>query len=122
MNAGDTFIDALHGHLWIVLSDPAIDPERVVIVNLTTYTVDEESACVLKKGDHPFVRHKTAVRYRDARIASPADLKTLREARKLAPREPCSKSLLQKLRGGASEDADRLPKECRELLEEQELI
>ena len=122
MNAGDTFIDGKYHHLWIILSDPVLDPDRVVIVNLTTHTIDEESACILKKGDHPFVKHKTAVRYRDARITHLADLEKLRIARLLASREPCSKSLLAKLRDGASKDADLLPEECRELLDEQGFI
>ena len=117
-----TFIDGKYHHLWIVLSDPAIDPDRVVIVNLTTYTIDEESACILKKGEHPFVKHKTAVRYRDARITSPAALEKLRVARLLTPREPCSKLLLAKLRDGASKDADLLSEECRDLLDQQGLI
>ncbi len=108
--------------MWIALSDPSLDPDRVVIVNLTTHTIDEESACVLKKGDHPFVKHKTSVRYRDARIVAPTDLEKLRTAGLLTRREPCTKSLLAKLRSGASKDADSLPEECRELLEEQELI
>jgi hypothetical protein len=56
--------------LWIVLSDPTIDPEHVVIVNFTTHTVNEEQCCVVDKGEHPLVRHKTAVRYWDAKTVT----------------------------------------------------
>ena len=62
MNAGDTFIDGMYHHLWVVLSDPSVDADNVVIVNFTTHTVDEESSCVVQRGEHAFVKHKTAVR------------------------------------------------------------
>jgi hypothetical protein len=122
MNAGDTFIDGKYHPLWIVISEPAIDPQRVVIVNPTTYTIDEQSACILHKGEHPFIRHKTAVRYRDARAVASADLPKLLMARKLTPRAACSAALLKKLRDGASKQAELLPEECRSMLDEQGLI
>ena len=44
MKAGDTFLPLLRNtHLWVILSDPDLDSERIVLVNLTTYTIDEES-------------------------------------------------------------------------------
>jgi hypothetical protein len=122
MNAGDTFIDGKYHHLWIVLSDPTIDPEKVVIVNFTTHTISEESRCIVQKGEHPFVKHKTAVRYSDARITSSANLETLHRANLLTPRERCSAGLLKKLRTGASQDVHLLPEECKEVLDEQGLI
>jgi hypothetical protein len=41
MNAGDTFRipqpgTSLDSHLWVVISDPVVDAERVLIVNFTT--------------------------------------------------------------------------------------
>ena len=122
MNAGDTFIDGMYGHLWIIISNPAIDPQQVVIVNLTTYTIDEEFTCVLHKGEHPFVKHKTAVRYRDARAVALAALKKLLKAGKLTPHAHCSAGLLKKMRDGASAHSDLLPEACRALLDEQGLI
>jgi hypothetical protein len=122
MNAGDTFIDGLHHHLWIVLSDPAMDQDRLVIVNFTTYTVDEESICIVTKGEHPFVKHKTVVRYRDARVVSSAILEELRKAKSISPHRPCSVGLLKRLRDGAAKAADLLPEVCREVLDEQGLI
>jgi hypothetical protein len=122
MNAGDTFIDGKYHHLWIVLSDPAIDSENVVIVNLTTYTVAEESTCIVEKGEHQFVKHKTVVRYNDARITSSATLEKLRKAKLLNPREKCSAGFLNKLRAGAFQNVHLLPEECRELLDGQGLL
>ena len=36
MKAGDTFVPKmLDHHLWVVLSEPSVDPENVVIVDAT---------------------------------------------------------------------------------------
>ena len=122
MNAGDTFIDGKYHHLWIVISDPAIDSDSVVIVNFTTHTINEKSTCIVQKGEHPFIRHKTSVRYADARLTSEEDLKKLLKANLLTPKEQCSAALLTKLRLGASKDVHLLPEECKELLDRQGLI
>ena len=90
MKAGDTFIPAkLDHHLWIVLSDPAIDSDSIVIVNFTTHTIDEEQHCIIQKADHPFVKHKTAVRYRDAKIVSRSQLTQLIKLGQLKPISQC---------------------------------
>ena len=70
MNAGDTFLVALPGtsydsHLWIVISDPDADAERIVIVSLTSHRADKDQACLLRVGDHPYVKHDTCVNYRE---------------------------------------------------------
>jgi hypothetical protein len=119
MNAGDTFIDGMYHHLWVVLSDPSVDADNVVIVNFTTHTVDEESSCIVQRGEHPFVKHKTAVRFSAARVSSVTDLERLRKANLLTPREACSASLLKKLRKGASADSHLLPEESRQVLDDQ---
>ena len=64
MNAGDTFFVQQVGklydsHLWMVLSDPGLNANQVLIVSLTTWGKDDDSACVLNVGDHPFVRQKS---------------------------------------------------------------
>ncbi len=60
MNAGDTFRipqpgTSLDSHLWVVISDPAIDEAHVLIVSFTTRRQDSDTACVLQAGEHPFV-------------------------------------------------------------------
>jgi hypothetical protein len=44
---------SLDSHIWMVVYDPSKDPERVVIVNMTTWRADKDQACVLQVGDHP---------------------------------------------------------------------
>jgi hypothetical protein len=44
MEAGDTFYlpdKAADGHLWIVISAPGKNPDRVLLVSMTSYDVDK---------------------------------------------------------------------------------
>lgn len=120
MNAGDTFIPVrLNKHLWIVISDPEFDP--VVIVNLTTFTIDEEQACIVQKDEHPFATHTSAIRYKDGRVANQESLNHLLKRDLLVPHAACSQLLLQRIRDGAS-ISEFLPEECRDMLDAQGLI
>ena len=79
MNAGDTFRipepgTSLDSHLWVVISDPAVDPVRVLIVNFTTRRQDSDHACILQAGEHPFVHHETCVNYAGAKAVSAAQI------------------------------------------------
>ncbi len=56
MKAGDTFIlpdDSADKHLWVVISDPDQDPERILVVGLTSYDVTKEDVCLIKAREHP---------------------------------------------------------------------
>ena len=50
MEAGDTFYlpdKSADGHLWIVASDPGRNPNRVLLVSMTSYDVSKEDVmCV----------------------------------------------------------------------------
>ncbi len=77
MNAGDTFLvdepaTSYDSHLWMVVSAPERDRDRVVILNLTSWRADKDQACVLEPGDHPYVRHRSCVRKRSRVAERPA--------------------------------------------------
>jgi hypothetical protein len=67
--AGDAYLLKTAGefkhHLWVLLALSA-DHKRVIMVNLTTQRSYSDATIVLKAGDHPFVKHETAVNYSDA--------------------------------------------------------
>lgn len=82
MNAGDTLIvprttPGVDGHLWVVISDPEIDPASVLMVSFTSYDRDKDQTCEVSVGEHEFVKHRTLVCYNDARVATNSDLETL---------------------------------------------
>jgi len=122
VNAGDTFIPArFDNHLWVIISEPSLDKQNVVIVNLTTYDGVEEQTCTLDVGDHRFVKHKTVVRYRDAKSVPSSHLEKLERAQMLRRHDPLSAELLRRIREGASR-SDFLPEQCRKILDTQGLI
>jgi len=105
MNAGDTLIidepgTSLDSHLWIVISDPEDYPEEIVLVNFTKYRPDKDQACILERGDHPFISQRTSVEYRGAKTASAKELQTLLDGGQISSHKPTSPELLERIRDG----------------------
>lgn len=115
LRAGDTFQfanRALESHLWIIISDPENHPpDRVLIANLTSWRSDKEGVCVLRRGDHPFVKKKTVVNYRASKLARGA----------LVPRHRVRAEVLQRIREGAALSR-MIPLENLQLLKDQGLV
>lgn len=106
MNAGDTFLIAqpgtsLDSHLWIVLSDPTLDKNNIVLVNLTTWRPDKDQACLLEKKHIPgFVTHKTCVNYGGSKVVTLEQFtKLTTNLKRLAPLKP---EVLKMIRRGAA--------------------
>lgn len=124
MEIGDTFLlrdPRIDEHLWIVISEPQQDSERVVIVSLTSHREDKDQSCVLDVGDHPWIRHKTCVSYRDTKCVAESQLDSLVQRSLLEPREAATDDLLAKLFDGA-EQTDEMPNKCRKVLVDQGYI
>jgi hypothetical protein len=125
MDIGSTMLlddSGIEEHLWIVISDPGVNSERVVIVNLESHdSPEKDDSCMLNVGDHPWITHKTCVRYRDARIAKNEDLDRLVASGALKARADASNELLTKIFEGA-EKTLHLPLKCAAILKEQGFI
>jgi hypothetical protein len=120
LNLGDTFRpQKFDSHLWVVSSKPEISP--VVIFNLTTYTIDEEEVCVLDMGEHPFITHKTAVRYGEGKRVEVNQLEKLIKEGQLKPHERASEAILKKIWLGASL-SQRIKPTVLDILENQGLL
>ena len=107
MNAGDTFLieepgTSLDSHLWIVLSDPDIDPHSVLLVNFTSYRSDKDQACVVEPKDHRYLSKKSCVNYQKAKTVPVVDLDKLLASQLIKKHDPLSSELLERLRDGAS--------------------
>jgi hypothetical protein len=108
VRAGDTFFlsGVADRQLWVILSDPEIDPGRVLFVSLTSHDVTKEDVCMIEAGEHPFIRHKTCAYYGDIREASLAKLAAIRDAGRLVTNVPVSADLLARIRRGVSRSKD----------------
>jgi hypothetical protein len=108
-------------HPYMVISDPALDPENVVLVNFTEAKPEEEQCCIAEAGEHRCLTKRSCVRYKDGRVTSVAMLERAVQVSQMTPLGTLSPELLARIRAGASE-SDFLPEKCRRVLEEQELI
>lgn len=85
-------------HLWLVLSDPAQDAERVVIANLSTKPGPDHPGCIMAPGEHPGISRPSFLRCEHARIVPEAHLEALAGRGLIAPTQPGSDALLNRLR------------------------
>jgi hypothetical protein len=91
MTTGDTFFikdRSVDTHLWVIISDTDKDPDRVVMVSLTTYESYKEDACLLDVGDHPRIVHKSCAFYKEARMTTLANLHLLQDRGALSLQAP----------------------------------
>jgi len=126
MKPGDTFITAdpstaRDTHLWVIVSDPAQDEDRIVILNLTTAAKHHDKTCILVVGDHPFITRESAVNYGQGYVLSRATLGAQLNRRRIENREPVTAAVLQRIRDGAGV-SPHLPFEQYKILSEQGII
>lgn len=104
MRAGDAFFlksVAADKHLWVIISDPERHPDQVLFVSMTSYDVTKEDVCLIDRGEHPFVTHKTCIDYAKARHATSAQLESLLTAKQIIRATSVTVDLLERfLRGG----------------------
>lgn len=120
MQPGDAFKFKGLPHLWVVVSDPVVDPDELLIINMSTDRGIDDS-CILMPGDHPFVQHRTCMRYDRARTRRNADLDRLLSSGEIILDERVSDPVLQRIRQGAA-ISDYIKIGYRQLLIRQELI
>jgi hypothetical protein len=105
-------------HLWFVLTDPVGKPPRVVAVMLRTVTRFTDPILVLTPGEHPFIRHDSAVHYSMARwLPVPSLLAAMKDG-KCHLKEDMTHDLLRRVRQGLLQSpftVNALREECAEL-------
>ncbi len=124
MNAGDTFLignKSVDEHLWVIVSDPALDDQRVVVMNFTSAHRSKESFCLIQAGEHPFVKHETCIAYIHARITSLAKLIHNRDVGAIVPQDPVSPALLARIRRGVPL-SNLIPLKCSLVIAKQGLF
>jgi hypothetical protein len=101
MKAGTAFVlkdKAVDDHLWIVLSDPELDAEQVLIVSITSLTPVKEQTCLVVPEDHSWVRRASCVAYNFARVVSLETLYRFKDAGMLELQDAISPQLLSRIR------------------------
>ena len=92
MQRGDTVLMPAgsqgYPHLWIIATDPDPRSHLAVIVSLTTLRHAADQTVVLRKGEHEFIRHDSAVHFGDSRIID------VRKLGRYSNHKPCSAALV----------------------------
>ncbi len=120
MDAGDTFRRGSGAHLWIVLSDPAVTPHAVVVVNVTSCrnSRHDDTACLLNVGEHSFIKHPSYVAYSLAKLRTNRELDREVSSGALQLEAPVSPDLLARIRESAAQ-SDRIPIGILDVLQKQ---
>lgn len=101
--AGDTFLltgGPIPPHLWVVLWGPAGPANACLAVFLTTLRRHSDRSCILVAGDHPFIRHDTAVSYGNAQPFTEEKMDRLLATGTAKRRQPVSDEVLERIRTG----------------------
>jgi len=125
MDAGTTFLaidpDSGKEHLWVVLSDPKKDAEKVLIVSLTTPQAWREQVCIVHRHEHAWLKYDSWVNYSDSKVRPLALLYEGKDKGLLKLMDSVSPEVLQRIRDAALESV-RMPLENADVLIEQGLV
>jgi len=100
-------------HLWFVLTDPQGTPGRIVAVMVQSAKVHTDRTVMLMPGEHPFIRHETAVSFGTATFFTVEKLTSSFKKGTCHLRADMTDRLLQKVRAGLLASA-RTPNAIRE--------
>jgi hypothetical protein len=95
-------------HLWIVVTEPAGDPEQVVIVNITSRKINIETnhnlsddTVILLPSDHSYITRESVVFYGDARMVEVSALQNaIRSSNVFQFHDDCSDEILKRIKDG----------------------
>ncbi|MDZ4852861.1 MAG: hypothetical protein SGI77_26540 [Pirellulaceae bacterium] len=105
MEIGDVYLPTdprIDKHPRVVISDPDANPEAVVLVNFTG-AEDEyrDHSCILEIGEHPWLRKRTCISYKDASLIEQDSFDKLLANKKMTKLQPVSNEVLTKILEGA---------------------
>ena len=75
----------------------------------------------MEVGEHPWLRKKTCISYKDASVVKQANVDKLLQNGSLKMLDPVSDAVFKKILEGA-DVSDDLPNKCRRILSDQSLI
>ena len=120
MKTGDTFVLRLPNkipHLWIIISDPNPNNE-IVIVNVTTSDLSMDNACIIKHGDHPFIKHESVIAYYHALLMSVDKIAEWKSKHYLESWPSVKYPLLKRIQQGAI-DSEYTPQKIQGIIMKQ---
>ena len=105
-------------HTWVVLSDPAKDADRILVVNWTTHEAYKEQTCILETGEHACISRRSCVYYIGAKIERLSSLQYAEACNNILVKGKLDDRVLQRIREGAAK-SDNILKGGPDLLRDQ---
>lgn len=93
----------LKPHLWLILTDSAGDPGRVVAVMLRSAKPYTDPTFILEPSDHPFIKHSSSVHFSSARFFNVGAINRALSVGSCHLLQDMSRSLLSRVREGLLE-------------------
>lgn len=88
-------------HLYIVIA--IIGEDKALLVNVTTQRDNSDNACILRVGDHDFIKHDSVINYMDTGIIQVSKLKEKVGKREFILKPPVSSELFKRIKEGAKD-------------------
>jgi hypothetical protein len=111
MQIGDTFMledeDEAGEHLHVILTNPSLADE-IVTACICTRRRWTESLVIVQPGDHPFIRHESAVPFRFSVITTTSAIQNAVSRGQARLKEPASPELVRRIIAGLL-DSDFTP-------------
>lgn len=93
-----TFSDPNKKHLFVILTDQCNNAKHLLV---PTCSIKEgkyyDATCIIKAGDHPFIRHTSYIDYRLITERFSQQLSQSIQSGNLFLKEPCAESIFQKI-------------------------
>ncbi len=119
---GDTFfLRGYDNHLIIIISEPALDANRIVTANFTSWRADKDQSCIVEVGAHRFVKKRSCVEYRRDKLMTLSQYSSHISSGRLVSHDPVSEALLHRILDGAAV-SPYIPLGHRQILVDQGLI
>lgn len=100
-------------HLWIVITEPDPASNLCAIVSVTTLRNSKDQTVILRAGDHPFIRHESAIFYGDAMVVDAQRVEMEIAAGLAVRRDVCPETTLQLVQQGVAASPFTRPKFLR---------
>ncbi len=101
LSIGDTFLLSTppnNYHLFIAIA--LTSSRKYLCVNVTSYSSNSDTSCVLNLGDHNFIKHKSVINYGDAREIEATTIANLINSDSCTSKGTVSTSVLSRIQQG----------------------
>ena len=116
ISVGDTFFADYPKNdphlLFVILDICDREPNLFMCAMLSSWKDNSpycDSACIVEKGEHPFVKHKSYIAYRETLILTHDEMNWLVENGKFQKKEPASPGLIKRIIESAPKSRKIMP-------------